>query len=56
MAVEVAVIITDTPPLITLAAAQRLDYLHSPAARFPALAVENFLPPGINRASSESPS
>jgi hypothetical protein len=27
MAVEVAVIITDTPPLITLAAAQRLDYL-----------------------------
>jgi len=27
MAVEVAVIVTDTPPLITLAAAQRLDYL-----------------------------
>jgi hypothetical protein len=30
MAVEVAVIITDTPPLITLAAAQRLDYLLYP--------------------------
>jgi len=27
MAVEVAVIVTDTPPLTTLAAAQRLDYL-----------------------------
>jgi hypothetical protein len=31
MAVEVAVIVTDTPPLITLAAAQRLDYLLYPA-------------------------
>jgi hypothetical protein len=30
MAVEVAIIITDTPPLITLAAAQRLDYLLYP--------------------------
>jgi hypothetical protein len=31
MAVEVAIIVTDTPPLITLAAAQRLDYLLYPA-------------------------
>jgi hypothetical protein len=30
MAVEVAIIVTDTPPLITLAAAQRLDYLLYP--------------------------
>jgi hypothetical protein len=30
MTVEVALIVTDTPPLITLAAAQRLDYLLYP--------------------------
>ena len=31
MAIEVAVIVTDTSPLITLAAAQSLDYLLYPA-------------------------
>ena len=30
MAVEVAIIVTDAPPLITLAAAQSLDYLLYP--------------------------
>lgn len=31
MAVEVTLIVTDSPPLITLAAAQSLDYLLYPA-------------------------
>jgi hypothetical protein len=31
MAIEVAIVVTDAPPLITLAAAQRLDYLLYPA-------------------------
>ena len=30
MAIEVALIVLDTPPLITLAAAQRLEYLLYP--------------------------
>jgi hypothetical protein len=33
MAIEVAIIVTDSPPLITLAPAQSLDYLLYPSFR-----------------------